>query len=93
MATVHVPALLRELTGGAARIEVALPPDQRITVRELLARLDAQHPGFAEALLYEGDLMPGIAVFIDNDQAPMGLLAKVDAASVVHFVPPVAGGR
>lgn len=93
MVTVHIPALLRELTGGAEQVHLELPADTQITVRQLLERLDAQHRGLLEALLYRGDLMPGIAVFIDNDQAHMGLAAKLGPESDVRFLPPVVGGR
>jgi molybdopterin converting factor small subunit len=93
MATVHIPALLRDLAGGAEQLQVPLAAGQQITIRQLLERLDAQHAGLLEALLYEGDLMPGIAVFIDNDQALLGLQAKVRPDSDVRFLPPVVGGR
>ena len=77
MVTVHIPALLRQFTGGAAQVRVSLPAGPPVTVRVLLERLDAQHPGLLEALLYRDDLLPGIAVFIDSDHALMGLAAKV----------------
>ncbi|HKJ00478.1 MAG TPA: MoaD/ThiS family protein [bacterium] len=93
MVTVHIPALLRDLTGGAAQVQLDLPDDAPVTVRRLLEHLDERHRGLLEALLYEGDLMPGIAVFIDNDQAMMGLQAKVGPQSDVHFIPPVVGGH
>lgn len=92
MATVHIPALLRDLTGGAEQVHVDIPPDQKLSVRQVLERMDAQHPGVLEALLYQDDLMPGIAVFVDNDQALLGLQAKVNPDSDVQFLPPVVGG-
>jgi molybdopterin converting factor small subunit len=92
MVTVHIPALLRDLTAGAASVQVAVPAGERITIRQLLERLDALHPGLLDALLYRDDLLPGIAVFIDSDQALMRLQAKVGADSEVHFLPPVVGG-
>lgn len=92
MVTVHIPALLRELTGGADQVQLALAAEERITVRQLLERLDGRHPGLLQGLLYRDDLMPGIAVFIDNDQAHMGLLARLGPESDVRFLPPVVGG-
>ena len=92
MATVYVPALLRPVTDGAERLELPLAPGERITVRALLERLDARHPGLLDALLYEDDLLPGIAVFIDDDQALLRLQARVEADSEVRFLPPVVGG-
>lgn len=92
MATVHIPALLRDLTGGAEQVSVEIPPGEKITVRQLLERLSADHEGLLDALLYDDDLMPGIAVLIDSDHALMGLQAKVEAGSEVHFLPAVVGG-
>ncbi len=92
MATVVVPALLREYTAGAPEVQIAVPAGEQRTVRQLLEQVDAQYPGILDALLYEGDLMPGIAVFIDNDHALMGLAAKARADSEVRFLPPVVGG-
>jgi molybdopterin converting factor small subunit len=63
-----------------------------VSVRELLNELDRRYPGFAERLLYEGDLMPGMAVFVDGEQSRLGLREKVGAASDIHFIPPVSGG-
>jgi len=92
VATVHVPALLRHLTGGAESLHLTLPAGERITLRALLERLSADHPGLMDGLLYQGDLMPGIAVIVDNDQSLMGLLTKVEDSSEIRFVPPIVGG-
>ena len=92
MATVHIPSLLRDLTGGAEAVDVPVAEGQQIAVEELLRRLDARFPGFSERLLYRGDLMPGIAVFVDGAQGHMKLKEKLGPASQVHFLPPIAGG-
>ena len=92
MATVHVPALLRHLTGGAEQLHLPLQPSERITVRALLERLDADHPGLLDGLLYRDDLLPGIAVFVNDDQSFMGLLGKVEDDSDIRFLPPIVGG-
>ena len=92
MATVHVPALLRHLSGGAESLHISLPPGERITVRALLERLSGDYPGLLDGLLYQDDLMPGIIVIVDNDHALMGLLAKIEDSSEVRFLPPIVGG-
>ena len=69
MATVFIPALMQHLTGGADQVEVDVPAGERITVRQLLEAAGRQHPGLLDALLHEDDLVPYLAVFIDNDQA------------------------
>jgi len=92
MATVHIPSLLRDLTQGTELVEVAVPEGTQITIAEILLRIDADHPGFSERLLYFGDLMPGIAVFVDGQQGFMKLEEKVGPKSHVHFLPPIVGG-
>ena len=92
MATVHIPSLLRHLTDGLLELPVEVVPGERPTVRTLLERLDASHPGLLAGMLMDDDLMPGLAVFVDDEQALMALGARVEPDSVVHIIPPVVGG-
>ncbi len=92
MATVHIPALLRDLTGGAERVEVEMAAGETLTVREVVARIEAMHPGMELRLLEEDDLAAGLAVFIDGEQAGLKLNAKVRPEDEVFFLPPIAGG-
>jgi molybdopterin converting factor small subunit len=92
MPRLHIPSLLQDLTGNVDQVDVNIAPDTQVSVRELLNELDRRYPGFAERLLYEGDLMPGMAVFVDGEQSRLGLREKVGAASDIHFIPPVSGG-
>ena len=92
MARVHIPALVQDLTGHAALVDVEIPAGQAITVGHLLERLDTLYPGVAARLLYRGDLIPGIAVFVDGEQGFMKLQEKVTPTSEVHFLPPIVGG-
>jgi sulfur-carrier protein len=87
MPRVFIPAQLRELTGGAAEIEVAGE-----TVRAVVAALDARFPGIAERLCKEGELSPALQVSIDGTLSRRGLDARVPAASEVHFLPVFGGG-
>ncbi len=91
MAVVHVPSLLQDLTGGVETVEVEVSGEGR-SVRQVVEELDRRFPGFAARLLWEGDLMPGIAVFIDGEQNRLGLRAKIAADSQIFFIPPVVGG-
>lgn len=87
MATVWVPALLRDLTGGAERVQAA-----GATVREVIDSLEAQFPG-VRARLCEGDsLRPGMAVVVDGVISKQGLRRKVKEDSEVHFIPAITGG-
>ena len=87
MPRVFIPAQLRELTGGAAEIEVGGE-----TVRAVVAALDARFPGIAERLCKEGELSPALQVSIDGALSRRGLDARVPAASEVHFLPVFGGG-
>lgn len=92
MIRVHIPALLQDLTGQAPLVETEIPAGEAISVRQLLDRLDARYPGFAERLIYRNDLIPGMAVFVDGQQGFLKLQEKVSASSEVHFLPPIVGG-
>ncbi|MEX2120537.1 MAG: MoaD/ThiS family protein [Pirellulales bacterium] len=87
MATVHIPAQLRTLSGGAALVAV-----EGSTLGEVIAALDAAHPGLGQRLRKGDALAPGLAVSIDGSFTNRGLLAKVGPASEVHFLPAIGGG-
>ena len=91
MARVYIPALIQDLTQQAV-VEVEIPAGQSLTVGQVLDRLDARFPGLRERMVYHGDLLPGIAVFVDHEQGFMKLLEKVRPGSEVHFLPPIVGG-
>ena len=87
MATVFVPTMLQELTGGVKQVEV-----QATTVRRIIDCLEELYPGMKARLVEEGRIRPNLAVAIDGEVARMGLLAKVGDHSEVHFVPAIGGG-
>jgi molybdopterin synthase sulfur carrier subunit len=87
MATVHIPAQLRTLSGGAALVAVV-----GSTLGEVIAALDAAHPGLGQRLRSGNALAPGLAVSIDGSFTNRGLIAKVGPASEVHFLPAIGGG-
>ena len=87
MATVWIPSLLRDLTGG--REQVSVPG---VTVGQVVAALDDAYPGI-KARLCEGDrLVPTIVATVDGRSARLGLMAPVEERSEVHFLPAIAGG-
>jgi molybdopterin synthase sulfur carrier subunit len=87
MPTAIIPALLRKFTAGRERVSV-----RGRTVREVVADLDRQFPGLAEQLLQAGEIKPAIAVSIDGEIAPGGVLEPVEQNSEVHFIPALGGG-
>ena len=88
--TVRIPTTLRSLTGGSSTVEV-----DGATVAEVLASLDAAHPGFGDRLLDEGGgLRRFVNVFgADDDVRFMdGVATPVPDGETVSIIPAVAGG-
>jgi len=89
-ATVRVPTTLRTLTAGASEVTV-----EGSTLGEVLASLEAQHPGFAERLLDDaGGLRRFVNVFVADDDVRFldGLDTVVPEGETVSIIPAVAGG-
>ena len=87
MATVWIPAPLRDLTGGQDKVDVA-----GARVSQIIDGLDRQFPGIRVRLCDAAGLKAGIAVFVGHERAPLGLLAPVEPESEVHFIPAIGGG-
>lgn len=88
--TVRVPTTLRTLTAGASEVAV-----DGATVREVVAALDATHPGFADKLLDDdGNLRRFVNVFVADDDVRFleGLDTPVPDGETVSIIPAVAGG-
>ncbi|MEM9564140.1 MAG: MoaD/ThiS family protein [Actinomycetota bacterium] len=81
MATVHFPSSLRDLTGGAADVEVDAP-----TVRRLIAALDDRYPGMGERLA------EGVSVSINGEILPDALYEDIPDGAEIHFLPTLSGG-
>jgi sulfur-carrier protein len=89
-ATIRIPTQLRELTGGEPEVSV-----EGGTVKELLAALDAAHPGFAGRLHDDaGSLRRFVNVFVADEDIRFldGVDTIVAPGQVVSIVPAVAGG-
>jgi molybdopterin converting factor small subunit len=87
MPRVFIPPQLRDLTDGAAEVEVGGQ-----TVREIIAALDRQFPGTQGRLCRGDDLSPALQVSIDDVLSRRGLDARVPPTSEVHFLPVFGGG-
>ena len=88
--TVRIPTQLRSLTGGAS--EIALEPGP---LTEVLAALEAAHPGIAERVLDgDGRIRRFVNVFVAEEDVRFldGLATPVADGEVVSIVPAVAGG-
>lgn len=87
---VRVPTTLRTLTAGQSEVEV-----EGATVGEVLANLDAAHPGFKDRLFDdEGGLRRFVNVFLADDDVRYleGLDTKVPDGETLSIIPAVAGG-
>jgi molybdopterin synthase sulfur carrier subunit len=87
VATVFIPSLLRDLTAGEDKIEVA-----GTSVRQVVNALEAKYPGMRDRLC-EGDELSGrVQVAVDGHVSRLGMLERVGETSEVHFIPAIAGG-
>ena len=87
MATVFIPALIRDLTGGQTRVIV---PGN--SVREVITQLETRFPGIAGRLCEDGCIRPGMAVVVDSEVSTVGLRHRLSDASEIHFLPAISGG-
>ncbi len=90
MTVTFIPAPLRRLTNGAARVEVPAS-----SVAELLDRLEARYPGVRSYLLDEhGALRAYVNVFVNATEirSLAGLQTPLAAGDEVSIIPAMAGG-
>jgi len=87
MATVWVPSLMRDLTGGKESVSA---PGK--TVGQVIAAMDDAYPGIKGRLCQGDRLDPAIVAYVDGRIARLGLSETVEEQSEIHFLPVVAGG-
>ena len=81
MPVLHVPASLRDASGGRERFDV-----EGAAVREAA-------PALFERLVEDGDLRQDIAVAIDGSiLEDTGMFTDVAADAEIYLVPPIGGG-
>ena len=88
--TVRVPTILRTYTGGAADVAV-----EGATLAEVVAALEAAHPGIAARVLDdEGRLRRFVNVYVNDEDVRFadGLGTATPDGSTVSVIPAVAGG-
>ncbi|MDP2293538.1 MAG: MoaD/ThiS family protein [Actinomycetota bacterium] len=88
--TVRIPTTLRPLAGGSSTVQV-----EGDTLAEVIANLDAAHPGFNDRLLDEsGALRKFVNLFVADDDVRYldGLSTATPAGTTVSIIPAVAGG-
>ncbi|CAN0325453.1 unnamed protein product [Phaeothamnion confervicola] len=88
--TVRIPTTLRPLSGGASQVQV-----EGDVLSDVIANLDAAHPGFKDRLLDEsGAMRKFVNLFVADDDVRYldGLDTKVPDGETVSIIPAVAGG-
>ena len=73
---------MRPRLGGLAQLEAS-----GRTVGELLIDLEARYPGLSQFLL-----RPSLAISVDDEVTPLGVLEPVRPDSEVHFIAAISGG-
>ncbi len=87
MATVSIPLLLKDVTGGARRADV-----EGSTLEEIIIALETIHPGIA-ARIRDGDrISPTLAFTVDGKIASQGLSTPVGPDSEICMLPSFGGG-
>ncbi|MGE0599888.1 MAG: MoaD/ThiS family protein [Dehalococcoidia bacterium] len=86
MATVFIPALLRDLI-GEERVVVT-----GSTVGDIIRGLDRRYPGTMDLLVEDDDIMSGVAIVIDDQVGQMGLFDPVTDETEIHILPALSGG-
>jgi molybdopterin converting factor small subunit len=88
--SVRIPTVLRPRAGGESVVTVAAG-----TIADVVAGLDAAHPGFASVLLEkDGSLKRFVNLFVGDEDVRylQGLDTPVPDGSEVVILPAVAGG-
>jgi molybdopterin converting factor small subunit len=78
------------MAGGNSQVQV-----EGATLSEVIANLDAAHPGFRDRLLDEsGAMRKFVNIFVSDDDVRYldGLNTAVPAGETVSIIPAVAGG-
>ena len=86
MATVHLPSMLRELSGGEGRVSVSAGD-----VRGLVTELEGRYPGLKGRVRDEqGVLRPHVKIFVNGELADLDQM--VEDKAEVRILPSISGG-
>jgi molybdopterin converting factor small subunit len=88
---VHLTGQLRDLTHGAAQVEV----DSAEDLRGMVAELDSKYPGIGQRILDDQEkIRPHVNVFVnsENSRELQREKTKLKDKDIVHILPAVSGG-
>lgn len=89
--TIKIPSPMRGVVNGARSFEV-----EATTIRELIDKIEAEHPGFQALLCDEsGELFEFVNLYVDGDDARLrqGVATALRDGDEVMIVPAVSGGQ
>ena len=84
---VWIPATMRGFTQGKESVET-----EANNIRQLIESLESSCPGIKAALMDGSSLRPDVAVAVDGQICPLGLLQTLAGAREVTFIPALGGG-
>ena len=87
MATVTIPLLFQDVTGGTRRAQVAGK-----TLADVVRALDGVYPGFEGRILDQGEILPYVKFTVDGVIAARGLDTPIGPDSEVCILPSMGGG-
>ncbi len=87
MVSVSLPLPLKDVTGGSRHEEVT-----GSTLAEIVAALEAIHPGIESRIHRNGTISPNLAFVVDGRIAAAGLATPVKPDSQVNILPAFGGG-
>ncbi len=87
MATVSLPLLLTDVTGGDRRAEIA-----GATLAEIVSALEAMYPGIKARICDGQKIRPTIVFTVDGKFAAAGLRTPVGEQSEINVLPSMGGG-
>jgi molybdopterin converting factor small subunit len=87
MATVIVPALLRDLCEGSSKLEL-----DGATLEQLLRAVDTRCPGFYDRVVEHGQMRPELALAMDGEILRLALHDAIAPNAEIAIVPAIGGG-
>ncbi|MBN2474973.1 MAG: MoaD/ThiS family protein [Pirellulales bacterium] len=87
MASVSIPLLFRDLTGGARQAEVSGG-----TLADVIAALETIHPGIEGRIRKGHEISSSVTLTVDGRIAARGLATPVAADSQISILPAFGGG-
>jgi molybdopterin converting factor small subunit len=87
VAVVIVPALLRPMCGGAARMEA-----EGDTLGAVLRSLERQCPGIYDRVVEDGHVRPELAIALDGEAQALPLHHPLAGNAEITIVPAIGGG-